>query len=64
MQGAALVGPLPAELQTYIMFDAAIPAGAAAPAAAASFIKTLGAPAERQAWQKAGLEPLGAAPAQ
>jgi molybdate transport system substrate-binding protein len=64
VQGAALVGPLPAELQSYIVFDAAITAGAAAPEQAASFIKTLAAPAERQAWQKAGLEPLGAAHAQ
>jgi len=64
VQGAALVGPLPAELQTYIVFDAAITAGAAAPAAAASFIKMLAAPAERPAWQKAGLEPLGSARAE
>jgi hypothetical protein len=64
VSGATLTGPLPPDLQTYIVFDAAIPAGAAAPAPAASFIATLVAPAERQAWQKAGLEPLGAAQAQ
>jgi molybdate transport system substrate-binding protein len=64
VSGATLAGPLPPDLQTYIVFDAAIPAGAAAPAPAASFIATLVAPAERQAWQKAGLEPLGAAQAQ
>jgi len=63
VRGAALVGPLPVDLQTYIVFDAAIAADAVAPAAAASFIKTLAAPAERKAWQKAGLEPLGAAQA-
>jgi ABC-type molybdate transport system substrate-binding protein len=60
----ARVGPLHAELQSYIVFDAAIMAGAAAPAAAASFIKMLAAPAERPAWQKAGLEPLGSARAE
>jgi molybdate transport system substrate-binding protein len=60
VNGAALAGPLPPELQTYIVFDAAIPVAAAAPAPAASFITMLGAPAERPAWQKAGLEPLGA----
>jgi molybdate transport system substrate-binding protein len=64
VSGAALAGPLPAELQTYIVFDAAIPADAAAPAPAASFITMLAAPAERPAWQKAGLEPLGGTQAQ
>jgi molybdate transport system substrate-binding protein len=58
IKGAALVGPLPSELQTYIVFDAAIPAGAATPEPAASFIKALAAPAERRAWRKAGMEPL------
>jgi len=60
IQGAALAGPLPAELQSYIVFDAAIPAGAAAREPAEAFVKALTAPAERAAWQKAGLEPLGA----
>ncbi len=64
VSGATLAGPLPPDLQTYIVFDAAIPAAAAASAPAASFITTLVAPAEREAWQKAGLEPLGAAQAQ
>jgi molybdate transport system substrate-binding protein len=58
--GATLAGPLPAELQSYIVFDAAIPAGVATPEPASAFIKALTAPAERHAWQKAGLEPLGA----
>jgi len=64
VSGAAVAGPLPQDLQTYIVFDAAIPAHAAVPVPAASFIAALAAPAQRQAWQKAGLEPLGAAPAQ
>ena len=58
IKGAALVGPLPSELQTYIVFDAAIPASAAAPKPAAAFIKVLAAAAQRRAWRKAGMEPL------
>jgi molybdate transport system substrate-binding protein len=61
VQGVRLVGPLPADLQTYIVFAAAIPASNAAPEPAAAFIRALAAPAARQAWQRAGLEPLGAA---
>ncbi len=64
IRGVTLVGPLPPELQTYIVFDAAIPAAAAAAQSAAAFIKALTAPAQRQAWQKAGLEPLGTLRAQ
>jgi molybdate transport system substrate-binding protein len=60
IRGVDLVGPLPAELQSYIVFDAAIATAAAAPQPAQAFIKMLTAPSERQAWQKAGLEPLGA----
>jgi molybdate transport system substrate-binding protein len=60
VKGVTLVGPLPTELQSYIVFDAAIPAGAAAAEPAATFIRTLAGPASRAAWQKAGLEPLGA----
>jgi molybdate transport system substrate-binding protein len=58
--GVTMVGPLPAELQSYIVFDAAL--ASSAPEPAADLIKALAAPAARQAWQKAGLEPLGAAP--
>jgi molybdate transport system substrate-binding protein len=60
VRGAALVGPLPADLQSYIVFDAAIATVAAAPEPAAAFVKMLAAPAGRPIWQKAGLEPLGA----
>jgi molybdate transport system substrate-binding protein len=59
--GVTLVGPLPTELQSYIVFDAAIPNSNTADAPAVSFIKALAAPAARPAWQKAGLEPFGAA---
>jgi molybdate transport system substrate-binding protein len=60
VRGVTLVGPLPADLQTYIVFDAAIPSGTPTAQPAQAFIKMLAAPAERQIWQKAGLEPFGA----
>lgn len=59
--GVALAGPLPDELQSYIVFDAAIASSATAPQPAADFIKALAAPAARPAWKKAGLEPVGTA---
>lgn len=61
VKGAALVGPLPAELQNYIVFDAAILKADHAPEPAAGFIKSLVDPAERQMWLNAGLDPVGAA---
>jgi molybdate transport system substrate-binding protein len=62
IKGAALVGPLPAELQNYIVFSAATTAANTAPEPAAAFVKRLADPAARPAWQAAGLEPLAAAP--
>ena len=62
IKGATLVGPLPPELQTYIVFAAAILNSSTAAEPAAAFIGNLAAPAERATWQRAGLEPLGAAP--
>jgi molybdate transport system substrate-binding protein len=61
IKGVTLVGPLPAELQSYIVFGAAIPASNAAPEPAEAFIQALGAAAARQAWQDAGLEPVAPA---
>jgi molybdate transport system substrate-binding protein len=61
VKGVTLVGPLPAELQSNIVFSAAIPNSNAAPGPAAAFIKRLADPAARRVWQNAGLEPLGAA---
>jgi molybdate transport system substrate-binding protein len=62
VKGAALVGPLPAELQTYIVFAAAIPKSNAAPQPATAFIKRLTDPAERQAWLNAGFEAIAVPP--
>ncbi len=62
VKGVTLIGPLPDEVQHYIVFTAAIPASNAAPEPAASFIKRLADPGARQAWRGAGLEPLTGAP--
>jgi molybdate transport system substrate-binding protein len=62
IQGVHLVGPLPAELQSYIVFTAAIPVRNTMPEPAAAFIRALAAPAARDAWQRAGMEPVAPAP--
>jgi molybdate transport system substrate-binding protein len=64
IRGVTMVGPLPADLQSYIVFDAAIPANATAPGPAAAFIQALAAPAASEAWRKSGMEPVAAAKAQ
>src|SRR6266404_2362177 len=57
VKGVTLVGPLPAEFQSYIVFDAAITSDAAS-TAAASFVQALSSPAAREAWMAAGMEPV------
>jgi molybdate transport system substrate-binding protein len=56
-KGVTLVGPLPADLQNYILFTAAIAVKSAVPEPASAYIKQLTDPAARLAWQNAGLEP-------
>jgi molybdate transport system substrate-binding protein len=56
-KGVTLAGPLPPELQSYIVFAGAVHAGSAEPDAARAFLRALVAPAARAAWTKAGLEP-------
>jgi molybdate transport system substrate-binding protein len=58
--GVTLVGPLPADLQSYIVFAGVIPTNAAAPEQAAAFIQALAAPAASEAWRKSGMEPVAA----
>jgi molybdate transport system substrate-binding protein len=58
--GVTMVGPLPADLQSYIVFAAAIPARNTAPEPAAAFIQALAAPAASEAWRKSGMEPVTA----
>jgi molybdate transport system substrate-binding protein len=58
VKGVTLVGPLPAELQSYIVFSGAVHAGSAAPAAAAAYLRMLASPGAREAWTQAGFETL------
>jgi molybdate transport system substrate-binding protein len=56
VKGVTLVGPLPAELQSYIVFAAAIHRSNTSPAPAQAFIKLLSGPAARDHWKAGGLE--------
>jgi molybdate transport system substrate-binding protein len=58
-KGVVLAGPVPAAVQVYINYEAAVPAGNAAPEPALALLKYLGRPAALPVWQKAGLEVLG-----
>jgi ABC-type molybdate transport system substrate-binding protein len=49
------------ELQNYIVFSAAIPVRNTAPEPASAFIQALAAPAARDAWRNAGMEPVAGA---
>jgi molybdate transport system substrate-binding protein len=55
-KGVVLAGPVPAAVQVYIRYEAALPAGNAAPEPALALLKYLTRPASRVVWQKAGLE--------
>jgi molybdate transport system substrate-binding protein len=57
-KGVTLVGALPAAVQNYIVFAAAIHARSAAPAPALAFIRALSDPAAREQWKAGGLESL------
>jgi molybdate transport system substrate-binding protein len=61
VKGVTMVGPLPSDLQNYILFTAAIPMKSTAPEPAAAYIKRLADPASRPEWQNAGLEPVATA---
>ena len=61
VKGVTMVGPLPGDLQNYILFTAAVPVKSAVPEPAAAYIKRLADPATRPAWQHAGLEPVATA---
>jgi len=55
-QGAMLVGPLPAAIQTRTAYDAVVMTGAAAPDAARAFVRAVGGPAARKLLAAAGWE--------
>jgi molybdate transport system substrate-binding protein len=53
--GVALAGPVPAEVQVYITYDAAIPSTNSAPDPAQALVGFLSRPATNSVWEKAGL---------
>jgi molybdate transport system substrate-binding protein len=61
VKGVTLVGPLPAELQSYIVFVGAVDANSAVPEAAAAYLRALVSPGTRAVWEKAGFEALDGA---
>jgi len=58
VKGITLVGPLPPQLQSYIVFAAAVHVGSAAPSPARDFIELMAAPAAREQWKAGGLESM------
>jgi molybdate transport system substrate-binding protein len=56
VQGVTLVGPLPASVQSYIVFAAALHAGSRSPGLAQTFVKLATDPASRAQWNAGGLE--------
>jgi molybdate transport system substrate-binding protein len=58
VQGVALVGPLPASVQSYIVFAAALHAGSRSPGPAQDFVKLVTDPATRAQWSAGGLESM------
>jgi molybdate transport system substrate-binding protein len=56
--GVTLIGPLPPELQSYIVFAAAIHARSASPAPARALIEAMADPAAREHWKAGGLESI------
>src|SRR5262249_7196255 len=57
IKGARLAAPVPAALQSYTIYAAAIPASSSDPAAARAFIVALTGPAMAARWKAAGFEP-------
>jgi molybdate transport system substrate-binding protein len=58
VKGVTLAGPLPSELQSYIVFAAAIHADSTSVAAAEGYIKLLSGSAAREHWTAGGLESM------
>src|SRR2546423_8355876 len=57
--GVVLAGPVPAAVQVYINYSAAVPATNAAPEPALALLKYFARQAARPVWDKAGLEVVG-----
>jgi molybdate transport system substrate-binding protein len=60
VKGVTLVGPLPAELQSYITFGGAVDARSKAPEVSAAFQRALANPSERDTWKGGGFELISA----
>jgi molybdate transport system substrate-binding protein len=58
VKGVTLAGPLPESVQSYIVFAAALHAGAHAPEPARAFVKLAAGPSARQQWKTGGLEAM------
>jgi molybdate transport system substrate-binding protein len=58
-KGVVLAGAVPAAVQVYIVYDAAVPATNSAPEPALQLMRYLGRDATRAVWVKGGLEPVG-----
>ena len=58
VQGVSLVGPLPASVQSYIVFAAALHAGRRSPGPAQAFAKRATDPATGAQWSAGGLESM------
>jgi molybdate transport system substrate-binding protein len=56
VQGVRLVGPLPAEHQSYIVFAGALHVRSASPGPAAAYLRSLSEPAALEAWKVGGFE--------
>jgi molybdate transport system substrate-binding protein len=58
-KGVVLAGAVPAAVQVYIVYDAAVPATNATPEPALELVRYLSRNATRPVWIKGGLEPAG-----
>ncbi|MPZ38119.1 MAG: ABC transporter substrate-binding protein [Rhizobiales bacterium] len=56
IKGVTLAGPLPAELQNYIVFSGALHARGASPEPAAAYLRLLLEPRAQEVWKAGGLE--------
>jgi molybdate transport system substrate-binding protein len=59
VEGIKMVGALPAALQGYVVYAAAVAADSGASNAALQFVEFLSDPSVRDYWKAAGFEPLG-----
>jgi molybdate transport system substrate-binding protein len=61
VRGVTLVGLLPSELQSYVVYAGAVAVDSASPEPALAFVRFLSNPAKREHWKAAGFESLSGA---